>query len=924
MSKNEKNIKLNNFLKEHEVSGDGVYHTHTAFGDPWKKYDIPDELYDEFMSLYIASVAEASREHHMIERPKRVGPLLIDFDFKYKVEPNKSDERRYSEIDIKYVVKVMNSIILKYVECGMDNLKAFVLEKEIPTYLDTQGECKDGFHIHYPYLPLTDEIRYVLLYELRMRIEADNAFSEIHATNKLDDIVDVSPVAQNGWLMYGSRKYNGKFYMLSCVFKNAIEKETKKMKVSELIKILSNRKFGDNDALKLKSAMTGTQFKQKLKKTYEHYKVKPVKANMKVKLSDVRQKEMMEKINAVSNEGDDDSVENGSKLSKEQEKIRNDVTIKVDRHYSKKNRSQEESDIRMARRLVRLLSADRAENYDDWVKVGWALHNISPKLLGVWKEFSKRSERYDEASCDKYWERARDYGLSLASLKNWARIDSPSQYIEIVRSNIREQLEDAETGTEYDISVLVYEIYKDIYKCTSITHQTWYEFTNHRWVDVEKAHTLSMRISSELTKEFAMLNAYYFTQVSGLEGTKQDTYQKKADNIIKIMNKLKQNAFKKKILEESSNKFKDSTFEEKLDSNRDLIGFSNGIYDLANGTFRPGNPDDYVSMTVGYDYQEYTMDHPYVKDIEKYFREVQPEDDMRDYVLTLMASYLDGHTKKQKFIIWTGGGGNGKSTTIEFFQLSFGDYCGVLPITLLTRKRGGSSSATPELAMMRGKRFVVLQEPENDDQINVGYMKELSGGDYVYARPLYKEPFKYKPQFKLLLVCNRLPQIPSTDGGTWRRIRVSPWESEFVDVIVKEGQHLKDEDLTDKMMIWRQAFMWYLLTVYYPKYKKEGIKEPAKVTQHSDNYKKKSDLILSFLMTNYEKTDKTRDSEKIVSIYGCFKSWYGESCTGKCPFDKANLEEYFANNKYQYYDGVLYGYKYKFKSSNREELDTDN
>ena len=45
-------------------------------------------------------------------------------------------------------------------------------------------------------------------------------------------------------------------------------------------------------------------------------------------------------------------------------------------------------------------------------------------------------------------------------------------------------------------------------------------------------------------------------------------------------------------------------FTKKLDSDNNLIGFNNGVYDLFNFEFRSGKPEDYITMTVSYDYQE--------------------------------------------------------------------------------------------------------------------------------------------------------------------------------------------------------------------------------------------------------------------------------------------------------------------------------
>ncbi len=103
----------------------------------------------------------------------------------------------------------------------------------------------------------------------------------------------------------------------------------------------------------------------------------------------------------------------------------------------------------------------------------------------------------------------------------------------------------------------------------------------------------------------------------------------------------------------------------------------------------------------------------------------------------------------------------------------------ILPIALLTQKRAASNSAQGELERTKGRRFAVMQEPSEQDKINIGFMKELSGNDRILCRALYKEPYEFKPQFKMILTCNELPEVPSDDGGTWRRIRVIEFLSKF-------------------------------------------------------------------------------------------------------------------------------------------------
>ena len=1022
----EMNIRsFEKFLKEHETT-DKI--THTAFGPPWGKFNIPDEDNDKFFELYNKLVNKT--ELFMLERPKKIGALLVDLDWKFK-EENK--RRQYSENEIVYMVRKVNDILKKYCILTKKTLKAFICEKPKPSFDQKNNLYKDGFHICYPYVPLSQEMRYLVLDELKNVC----TFNNLNHVNDISDIIDVSIVRRNGWMMYGSRKHNGQYYTLSAIYDYQLNKEDiKNYKSIELTKLFSNRKFNDNDEIKFKQDLNKTELNIKIDKVMEKYERKKKELIIDDDIND-----------------DDNNIQIEKKPSIEQTRAVGEIDYVVE--------------------LVNILSNKRSEVYDTWIAVGWALHNINIKYLELFKNFSKKCpSKYNEKNCVKVWINCKNGGLSIASLHLWARQDNPIKYAEIMRKMVNKLFEEADSGTEYDIAKVAFELYKHNFKCSSINDGLWYEFQNHRWVELEKAHTLKKKFSEELTKEFAHLNSYYYTKCGTVDGSEKDNYFKKANNVSKIISNLKRTPFKSRLIEECSQLFFDRTFEEKLDSNPDLIGYDNGVYDLLNDCFRDGTPDDYLTFSVGYNWNEYSFDHPLVLEVIDYFKKVQMEEDMRDYILTLLASYVDGHTKLHKFVLWSGSGchavgtkimmydgscknvedivigdqlmgddskprnvlrlfrgnddmykvipnkgepyvvnkdhvlslkynntnikdikvkdflklnfntrsnyfgykndlngdfismsnlnfeyvgkdnyygfeldgngrylmgdltvthnSNGKSTTVELFQKAFGDYCGIMPTTILTKKRNVSGAATPELADKRGVRFVIIQEPEHDDKIHVGYMKELVGGDWVYARPLYGDPFRFKPQFKLLLTCNKLPYVPSNDGGTWRRLRVSPWESEFVDIDpdgtvdgkpLKPNQYSKDYDVTDKMNNWKGAFMWYLLKKYYIIYKNQGLKEPEKVLKYTKEYKKSSDIYLKFLDENLTKTGKRNDFESLSYIYSLFKMWYKDcNSNSNCP-TRQDLEDYLTTNDYQCDKKYIYGVKTIVEEEPKNELD---
>ncbi|MCJ7637189.1 MAG: PriCT-2 domain-containing protein, partial [Nitrososphaeraceae archaeon] len=570
INQNEARKQFDAFLKEYKVEGERVPHTHTAFGAPWGKFDIPVDKTDKYFQLY-CNALQTGVELHMTERPKQVGPLLIDIDFNFEKE---QEERVYKEDDIKYVIGTVNSIIREYYKWDSKNLLAFAFEKDkasIKVNTSTnEREYKDGFHIVYPFFPASESMRYLILHETKMKIDNGKGFRHIPFTNSIDDVFDMSIIRANGWMMYGSRKNGGPWYMLKHIYDCTFnEKDVSVYKHRDLVTLLSNRKFSDDDEVNLKENVDQDTLQEKLNEILGRYGV----GKKKDQKSNTSKSENNEDNVNEDNNLYDPSEETEEYVDEDIKSLKTEILNRRKEQAKKQHKKNKSKEIKLAKKLSEILSEKRAINYHDWIKVGWALHNVSENLLSSFKDFSKKAgKKYNEKSCEEVWSKAQDRGLTIASLRHWAKYDNPEKYEELLTHSVNELMVEAESGTEYDVAKVVFELYKDQYKCTAIGNNIWYEFQGHRWVEVEGGYTLSTKISEELTKEFAMLNSLYLKQMSKNKGQDTDGQLKRANNVMKIMNNLKKSGFKDRVIRECRNMFYDPAFEEKLDSNRDLIG----------------------------------------------------------------------------------------------------------------------------------------------------------------------------------------------------------------------------------------------------------------------------------------------------------------------------------------------------------------
>jgi len=93
--------------------------------------------------------------------------------------------------------------------------------------------------------------------------------------------------------------------------------------------------------------------------------------------------------------------------------------------YTRKRRTGEEwTNEEWALSYLSALSLYRADDYDDWVAVGMALHSVSDLLLTNWDNWSRQSSKYKPGECEKKWKSFKREGkVAIGTLAHMAKQD---------------------------------------------------------------------------------------------------------------------------------------------------------------------------------------------------------------------------------------------------------------------------------------------------------------------------------------------------------------------------------------------------------------------------------------------------------------------------------------------------------------------
>jgi len=325
-----------------------------------------------------------------------------------------------------------------------------------------------------------------------------------------------------------------------------------------------------------------------------------------------------------------------------------------------------------------------------------------------------------------------------------------------------------------------------------------------------------------------------------------------------------------------------------FDTNPFLLGFENGVYDLKNSEFRKYKYDDYMTMTTRYNYVEMDLlnlseeDNEKALNLNEILNSIMPNTKELEFLLTILASGLDGRAY-QKIFMFNGAGGNGKGLINSLMNLVLGDYFHS-PTTGILKDIEKSNSASPDIMNLYKKRYLVFAEVKGTLKLQI--VRKLSGGDTFTGRLLYGQPVSFKLSSTNIFEfnSNSYPELDGTpEGAEYRRLVNNFFPTNFTEDKSKIGKTIgkityKKADTKYEGEEWKEShkllFLTLLLAVYKAKVDRESdrgliFKIPNSIRERSNKFienQNRFHKIFNRYWTTSNKDDKIPAKEIWVHI----------------------------------------------------------
>lgn len=208
-----------------------------------------------------------------------------------------------------------------------------------------------------------------------------------------------------------------------------------------------------------------------------------------------------------------------------------------------------------------------------------------------------------------------------------------------------------------------------------------------------------------------------------------------------------------------------------LDQDPFLLNTQNGTVDLRSGEMHPHRPEDLITSVTSCGYNPTATSRTWDRFLLETF--LGNEQSVR-FLQRFIGMSAIGRISEEIMGFFVGFGRNGKSVCTESIKSVLGTgYAGTLPPDALIEGRARDE----HLIALRNKRFVTSAETKKGQALDEAMMKRMTSRDTVSARDLCEKRCTFPLIHTLFIATNYIPAITAQDEGTWRRIRIIPFEN---------------------------------------------------------------------------------------------------------------------------------------------------
>ena len=315
---------------------------------------------------------------------------------------------------------------------------------------------------------------------------------------------------------------------------------------------------------------------------------------------------------------------------------------------------------------------------------------------------------------------------------------------------------------------------------------------------------------------------------------------------------------------------------DEFDRHPQLLPFRNGVLDLETGRLHRAERGWYLTKGSPWDVPGLNVSDAWWEDhLRKVFC---GDEELQDYFERAVGYSCTGLLVNKDLYCALGPlADNGKSVTFNTIARAMGSYCDTISVEVLLEKKKDGGGPDPELMVLDGLRMGVASEASEQARFSTDRLKAITGGDAIRARGLYASSQIIRSTVKLWLHTNDVPQMSGFDPGFHKRLRILPFNAQFVPAALADVSRHKYPALNKHEVEALQAASWPGVVSWLARCGRKffadmNFRAPDCVLQTSSTYFEEQDVIGMFLKSCCVVGE---DVSRIPTgrLYAAFKAW---------------------------------------------------